>query len=270
VEIKELAKKWEGLNPNTIMKIAEAKEPLVTMATLSLYRYELLFKQLENTHKAIKTPLYLCLRVQAAEVMPLAFKIKLVQTLTKYYRAYDLQFTHRNHGSGVPRNDVVTRARQHFGTPYIMTLDDDIILPPYAVEVLASILERKSQFGAVALSCRPPSMTARLEGDRLLNRPAPKPFGQLDGVGSATMMIRKEVFDKCDLDKNYYIGWGDMDFCMQMKKANWKIGYLNIGGYAAYNPNEKNPKYKKIRHNAEHAKRSWDRFYKKWNVRIGK
>lgn len=270
MEIKELAKKWEGLNPNTIMKIAEAKEPLVTMATLSLYRYELLFKQLENTHKATKTPLYICLRIQAAESMPQAFKIKLLQMLAKYYEAYDLQFTYRNHGSGIPRNDVVTRARNHFGTPYIMTLDDDILLPPYAVEVLASILETRPGFGAVALACRPPSMTGRLEGGRLLNRPPPQPFGKVDGVGSATMMIRKEVFEKCDLDRNYYIGWGDMDFCMQMKQANWKVGYLNIGGYTALNPHEKNPKYKKVRYNPAHANKSWDRFYKKWNVKIGR
>lgn len=269
MEIEELAKKWEGLKLPTLKKVIASKEPLVTMATLSLYRYELLFKQLENTRKVTTFPLYICLRVQATETMPQAFKIKLIQTLEKYYSAYDLQLTFKNHGSGVPRNDVVTRARQHFGTPYIMTLDDDIILPPHAIEVLATILEDKPEFGAVALSCRPPSMTAKLEGQNLRNKPPPKIFGRVDGVGSATMLIRKEVFERCDLDKNYYIGWGDMDFCMQMREAGWKIGYLNIAGYTAFNPQERNPTYRKIRYNKNHANRSWDRFYKKWGVKIG-
>jgi glycosyltransferase involved in cell wall biosynthesis len=269
LKIEDLAEKWTGFDLATLKKVVAAKTPLVTMATLSLFRYELLFKQLENTNNVIKTPLYTCLRVQAAERMPQAFKIKLIQMLEKYYMAYDLQFTFKNHGSGVPRNDVVTRARTHFGTPYIMTLDDDIILPPFAVEALVSILETKQQLGAVALSCHPKSMTAILEGDRLKNRPPPQLFGRVDGVGSATMMIRKRVFDTCDLDKQYYIGWGDMDFCMQMKKAGWKIGYLNIPNYIAMNPQQPNPTYKKIRFNKDHANRSWDRFFKKWNVKIG-
>lgn len=269
MKIEELAKKWNGFDLAVMKKVANAKTPIVTMATLSLYRYELLFKQLENTNTAIKTPLYICLRVQAAEKMPHTFKVKLLQMLSNYYVAHDVQFTFKNHGSGVPRNDVVTRARKHFGTPYIMTLDDDIILPPFAVEALVSILETKPEYGAVGLSCIPGAMTAKLGGGHLRNSPPPKMFGSIDGTGSATMMIRKEVFKTCDLDKNYYIGWGDLDFCMQMRQAGWKIGYLNIPQYTAINPQERNPTYKKIRFNKDHANRSWDRFFKKWGVKIG-
>lgn len=270
MRVEEVVKKWSGFDLPTFNKIISTKEPLVTMATLSLYRYELLFKQLENTRTAIKTPLYICLRVQAAEAMPQAFKIKLIQVLEKNYKGYDLQFTYKNHGSGVPRNDVVTRARKHFGTPYIMTLDDDIILPPFAVEALVSILMKRPELGAVALSCHPRAMTVKLEGGHLIDRRVAGPFGAVDGAGSATMVIRRKVFETCDLDRNYYIGWGDLDFCMQMRRAGWKVGYLNLKDYQAANPQQRNQAYMKIRFSREHANRSWDRFYKKWGIKIGR
>ena len=87
-------------------------------------------------------------------------------------------------------------------------------------------------------------------------------------MGSATMVIRREVFKTCDYDNTYYVGWGDIDFCMQMKRNNWKMGILALPNYKAFNFKGRGTKdymeYKEHRNNISFAGNSSTRFRNKW------
>lgn len=260
---------WEGINNDTVYKIMKQQIPSICLATLSLYRYHHLFKTLDHNPNMTITPLNICLRVQAAEEMSLKFKTRVLELLEKNFVSSDVQFTFRNHGSGVPRRDVVHRALEHFNSRFIMTLDDDILLPPYSLEVLAAILTDHPKLGSVSLSCHPNSVIWKRNGNMLTTARPNTVFCKADAMGSGTTMIRREVFKTCDLDPEYYIGWGDMDFGTQMRKAGWEIGVLNVPGFQALNPANSPQNYKQIRYNKTHIKNSWERYKTKWGIQIG-
>lgn len=263
------SKIWEGINNQTVYSIIQTEKPIICLATLSLYRYQHLFKTLDHTKNITKTPLNICLRVQAAEEMPLKYKYKVLELLEKNFVSSDVQFTFRNHGSGIPRRDVVHRALEHFNSRLVMTLDDDILLPSYSLEVLAAILLDRPKLGSITLACKPPYAVWEKRGDRLKGINPNLGFSLTDAVGSGTTMVKSEVFKTCDLDPEYYIGWGDMDFGTQMRKAGWEIGVLNVPGFQALNPANSPQNYKQIRYNKTHIKNSWERYKTKWGIQIG-
>jgi hypothetical protein len=266
-EPKDFSTIWKGINNETVYAVMELTEPIVTIATISLYRYRHILRTLDYNPNITKTPLNICLRIQAAEEMPVKHKNQIVQLLETKYRNYDLQFTYKNHGSGVPRHDVVHRALDYFNSKFIMTLDDDIVLPKNAIDVLAAILIDHPDLGSITLSCIN-SLIWTEQNKRLLpSRPKP-PFCYSDAVGSGTTMVRKEVFQTCDLDPNYYIGWADMDFGKQVKLAGWKQGVLTVKGFQANNPPDYPPEYRKVRHNSHHTEASWRRYKTKWGMEI--
>jgi GT2 family glycosyltransferase len=245
--------------------------PNIAVATISLYRYAILLNTLRLNPKTTNIPLNICLRIQAAEKMPIDVKLDIIQILEVHYANYDLQFTFKNHGSGVPRHDVVHRALKHFNPDYIITLDDDIILSSNSINLLANILNENKELGAVSLWCNPAHIVWRIKGDNIVaisHLDTTKEFEYVDGIGSGTTLTRKEVYTKCQIDTNYYIGWADIDFCMQMKQAGWKIGIVTHPQYRALNPNVGSPSYFEIRRDPKMAEISKNRFCEKWGLKI--
>jgi len=50
---------------------------------------------------------------------------------------------------------------------------------------------------------------------------------QVDWVSGASMMIRREVFEKIGLlDENYFMYFEEVDFCIRARKAGWPIWYV--------------------------------------------
>jgi GT2 family glycosyltransferase len=153
-----------------------------------------------------------------------------------------------------------------------MTTDDDMFFPPGSVEALISILEDNPEIGAVDMWVHPNLNAWFMRPDKMMYKQPKSPFGLVDGMGSASMVIRREVFETCDYDHQYYIGWADIDFCMQMRKSKWKIGILAIPDYKALNFRSRGldsyKQYRQYRHDAQHAGNSSVRFQQKWHMQI--
>jgi len=118
-----------------------------------------------------------------------------------------------------------------------------------------------------------PNLNAWFIGkEKMVFKQPKQPFGLVDGMGSASMIIRREVFDSCDYDHLYYVGWADIDFCMQMRKNNWKLGILALKDYKAFNfkgrGTDDYKKYRQYRHDQQHAGNSSVRFQTKWHRQI--
>jgi len=266
--IEKLSNLWNGFNPDTYKRILYNKETLLSVAMLSLMRTNKLLAMLAhwNDYRYISTNL--ALRVQGAENLDTKNREEIMFWTKKTFDLIKVKFTHGNEGSGVPRHEMVQEALK-FDTPYIMTTDDDMFFPMGSIELLISILEDNLDLGAIDLYCHP-NLNAWEIGDKAMHYRPPKiGLDYCDGMGSASMIIRKEVFEKCNLDPKYFVGWGDIDFCLQMRKAGWKLAILTIPGYTAFNDTQGSPKeYKKIRNNVKYARNSAERFRKKWGVFI--
>lgn len=266
--IKELCNKWDGFNPKTLKRVVYERKPILSVAMLSLYRVDKLLSMMNHwgDNRYIKSNL--ALNIQGCENIDKR-SIKVIKKyLKKYFNESKVFYNEGNFGTGVPRYDMVHKALD-FNTPYIMTTDDDMFFPPGSIEAQISILEDNPEIGAVDIWCHP-NLNAWDMGENSMRFRQPiSPFGYVDAMGSATMIMRREVFKTSDLDPEYFIGWGDIDFCMQMRKAGWKLAILALEGYKAINSNLDNPKeYKSIRYNEQHAINSGNRFFKKWGKRI--
>jgi len=260
---KYLSGLWDGFNVEVLDRVLSTKTPFVTIAMLSWLRPEKLVRTLGKTLSAVEIPINLCLRVQGRECLDEKYKDRIVDLGQKFH-VCDIQFTMGNLGTGKPRHDIVERALTKFDTPYVWTLDSDMIVPRGGLEALVTLLEQHKELGAVSLSCTPTPMACNLFNGRLVSRSIKGPLDYVVTMGSATKLTRREVFDTCELDQNYYIGWGDFDFCLQMKEARWKSAILSIPQLNAWNDGGGPPEYMKTRYNRNITQRSRDYFIQKW------
>ena len=258
--IDRLITQWDGFNPETVYSVMDAPTPLVSIAMLSYRRRNRLIEVLKRlpTHN---TPLNMCLRVQESPEDP-----EVIELLEKFYD-YDVMFSDVNLGTAVPRQER-SRTALKFNTPFIMFTDDDIKMPPYSIELLTSILIDNPEYGAVNMFTAPNSNVWREIGEGQINDQ--KPIGVFDcdriaSLGAATLVVRREVFETCDVDTDMKIGLVDVDFGLQVFKSGWKMGMLNINGYHAVNQKGGDAEYHKARDNREWINASVKHFKTKWS-----
>lgn len=252
-------------------KIYNAKKPLITFVMLSYIRYDSLKIVLNDILKKLQMPANIALRVQGARRLDTSGR-KEIEDLCRKFNDYDLVFTEKNHGTGVPRWETIHRALK-FNTPYLMFADDDMLYKEDSFEALACFLEQNPQVGAAAVFCESKKKGSykghHLVGNKFVAKEITlNQVNYVDAMGSATTMMRREVFDKCDYDKGYYIGCADFDLGLQMRNVGWKSVVLGHEALCAKNKAFiKNPKeYANVRYNLAHINRSVARFRSKWGV----
>jgi GT2 family glycosyltransferase len=264
--VEELTGLWNGFNAEALEKIVNSTETLVTIAMLSYRRHDVL---LESLKQYIQYPLKfnICLRVQGAEEMPTHKRLHVMELMNSF-EGFDVQFTRGNHGTGVPRYDVVERALNHFDTPYIATFDDDILWPRNGIEALLCTLADNHQLGGTALWCKGNYPAWYLEGKYMRSRQPQGPLDIVTACGSGTKIVKREVFEKVPLDPNFYIGWADMCWGYEVNKAGWHLGILAIPHLIAINQVVLDPIYFHTRYNQHHANKSWGYFRDKHGIEI--
>jgi len=264
--VQALTKLWDGFNGNTLEKIIHTEAPLITMAMLSYRRHDILLHSLEQY---IDYPLKfnICLRVQGAEEMPDETRLKVMELMT-HFEGFDVQFTRGNHGTGVPRYDVVTRALRHFDTQYVATFDDDILWPENGIEALLCVLEDNPAFGGVSMWCKGNYPAWYLDGSHIRRRPPQGPLDVVTACGSGTKIARRKLFKEIPLDPNFYIGWGDICWGYEVSMTDWRLAILALPELMATNQVDMDPQYFQTRYNQEHANRSRQYFKDKHGIEI--
>jgi GT2 family glycosyltransferase len=266
MNIKQICDKYELLNYDDIIEIYN-KEPMVTVAMLSFRRYHKLIPALQR-HLENKTPMNLVLRVQCAEELTQQQRDN-IKSLVSQFPGHDLQFTEKNLGSGIPRHDVMNRAINDFNTPYIMTTDDDMMWKKYCIETQISLLERMPEYGLISSTCDPNYPIQRIYDNKISIIKNDNIFTDADLIGSATSIYRREIFNTCEYDKEYRIGCGDYDLCMQIRKNGWKIGVMDISELKSLNDASNSGQgYFRERYNKQIIQRSVKRFKEKWGINI--
>ncbi len=267
MNIEQICSKCNILRVDDIKRLHANKEPLVAIAMLSFIRPQKLIKALK-LHLSNRTPLIMVLRVQGCEHLT-EKQINEITHLCKQFYGYDLQFTKTNKGSGEPRHDVMNRAIKTFNTPYIMTTDDDMMWKPYSIMAQVSLLERLVNYGVISSVCTPNYPRKWFENGVLKTEKITKTFVDADMIGSGTSIHRREIFQTCEYDKEYKIGCGDYDFCMQIRRIGWKIGVLNIPELNSHNDAAGSGNdYNRQRYNRPIIKKSIERFKQKWGYTL--
>ena len=221
------------------------------MVMLSYKRPYMLIPALEEILKK-NIKMNICLRVQGAEEITIEERRRILE-LCEAFVGFDLQFTRGNHYTGIPRHDIINRALTHFNTPFILTADDDMKYANNAIASCVAALMQNPEYGVISHWCNPSYGCHAVIDGVFQKLPLQSPFTVVETLGSGTAVYRREVYDKCEYDKNYTLGCADYDFGMQMKQVGWKAGVICIEELKSLNDNKKgeprNKEYWKHRYN---------------------
>ena len=135
--------------------------------------------------------------------------------------------------------------------PYILLLNPDTVVRPGALKALVDFMDTHPEAGIAGSRLENPDGTPQESAFRfhnifteldfgwrlgpvsklLKNKVAAPPISQeicqTDWVAGASMIVRREVFEKVGLiDEAYFMYCEEMDFCLQANKAGWSCWYV--------------------------------------------
>jgi N-acetylglucosaminyl-diphospho-decaprenol L-rhamnosyltransferase len=135
---------------------------------------------------------------------------------------------------------------------YIMTLDNDAVVLPGALDALVEYLDQHADVAMVSPRLLNPDMTDQATGrafptalhglfgrKTLLTRLFPRneisrkylisannrgeePF-DVDWVSTACVLARAEIVRAIEMDEQFFVYWVDADWCHMIKDAHWRI-----------------------------------------------
>jgi GT2 family glycosyltransferase len=157
----------------------------------------------------------------------------------------------RNGGFAFGNNEAIRPALKSDDPPeFVLLLNPDTVLRDGAIAALLSFMESRPAAGIAGSRLEDPDGTVqisafrfhtiasefergirlglvtRLLASKVVAAPAPKQAAQTDWVAGASMIIRREVFEKIGLmDERYFMYFEEVDFCRTAKRAGFEIWY---------------------------------------------
>ncbi|MEG3957966.1 glycosyltransferase family 2 protein [Microcoleus sp. herbarium2] len=158
----------------------------------------------------------------------------------------------RNGGFAFGNNALIRPVLQSTNPPpYFLLLNPDTIVRPCALKALVDFMDTHPDAGIAGSRLEDPDGTPQESAFRfhtlaseidfgwrlppvsklLKNSVAVPPISQeicqTDWVAGASMIVRREVFEKIGLmDEAYFMYCEEMDFCLQANKAGWSCWYV--------------------------------------------
>ena len=158
----------------------------------------------------------------------------------------------KNGGFAFGNNEAIRPALESSNPPfYILLLNPDTIVLPGALKELWNFMEKNPEAGIAGSrlenrdgspqrsAFRFPTILSELDSglrlglvSKLLSKwivapPVPEEICQTDWVAGASMIVRREVFERVGLmDESYFLYYEEVDFCLQANKAGWSCWYV--------------------------------------------
>jgi GT2 family glycosyltransferase len=137
-----------------------------------------------------------------------------------------------NYGVYTSRDELFERAAPD--AEFILSIDDDVILPPKLFKELLPLFETDNSIGIIGPKTvydKAPSETAHGAGfvNWWLGQYSTKDAREkldCDYVIGCCMLIKKSVIDEIGgFDRDYYTSHGEVDFCLKAKNKGYKVIY---------------------------------------------
>lgn len=158
----------------------------------------------------------------------------------------------RNGGFAFGNNALIRPVLQSTNPPpYFLLLNPDTVVRPGALKALVDFMETHPDAGIAGSRLEDPDGTPQHSAfrfhdflteldlgwrTRFLSKllanwnvapPISQEICQTDWVAGASMIVRREVFEKIGLmDEAYFMYCEEMDFCLQANKAGWSCWYV--------------------------------------------
>ena len=245
----------------------KSKAPL-TLAMLSWIRPDKLIQTLTTLHETLTIPINLTLMVQGCETLNSQQKKVIKELSSRFYRS-DVFYTKGNIGTGPARKSLVERSLNRFQSPYINLADDDTYYTKGSVEAAIELMNKDLSIGVVGIRYKPKIyvLNSIINPCSISMKPVTSSMEYVDSTGSASAIIRREVFDLCKIDSDYKLGQWDLDLFLQARSVGWKIvNYQSFNGMKAINNWGGSKEYRVGRMNRTEINKSIKLFKQKWGL----
>lgn len=267
--------KDDYVNHTLLYSFKNLKEPVLTICIVNYHRYDILLKALSR-YVDMKANINMILWVNDCKAMPANIKKQVENLVGKFNKNY-IFWCEENMGTGYPRFMMFNKVHYEWKTPYVMATDDDVIYDNHDELLLGATVLHQDEYknyGAIGMWCDPLSLVVKKIMDQTYTTEfATKQSDIIDTklLGAATMTIRREVFEYCNTDPKYIVGFVDWDFSMQIEANEWKLGLICNPDYKPKNIyKESNNAYKSMRYKQDVISASKERFNKKWGIKFVK
>lgn len=185
----------------------------------------------------------------------------------------------KNLGVAAPLHETINRLE----TSVFAKLDDDIVVPPTAWDLLLECIDNSNMENAkhrvVAGFISPGQMSPRLfriEGNKLLMRDgchqslerAGRTWDICDYTGLGATVVCKEAFDAgVNVDPGYFVAGENLDFCYQLFRLGLRIIHMRKPRCKHKQKDCMAPSYAAVRWNRNIIADSAMRFYQKWKLK---
>jgi GT2 family glycosyltransferase len=117
---------------------------------------------------------------------------------------------------------------------FVWLLNNDTLVKPETLPALLAEAWKDTSIGAVSSVCyyaKDPTRVEAWGGARVnlwigfaRNTVVPQANSWFDSLYGASMLIRRQALDDIGfLDEGYFLYWDETDFCLRLRKANWKL-----------------------------------------------
>jgi len=261
---------------NTLNSIIASPEPYITICMVNYRRYDILLNTLRR-YKSFNLKINLLLWINDSSFMPKHILDEVQSICKETFVKHCIFKCQQNVGTSISRNHLLKYAYEEYQTPYVMTTDDDISFSSKeALVISAAVLEQKEfqEFGAIGINCVTTNHIIKIKDMSMVAETPKIGLQEVDVLGAASMMIRRDVLKECNVDPLYKrIGLIDWDFSMTIKAKGWKLGFIYDKDYQVINnANTNDIEYNRNRYHKESIKAAYYRFKGKWGVEpiIGK
>lgn len=273
--INMLDNSWGLSNPSindtpSINYISSVKSPKLTFAMLSWLRYDKLINTLISLKETLTISANMVIMVQGSERLDKTQR-RTIRDLADKFASSDVYFTLGNIGTGPARENLVNRALKRFHSPYINLADDDTTYTESSIESAISLLDQDMSIGVVGIRYKSSiyRLNSHLDPTTFHVVKAEKPIEYVDSTGSASAIIRRDVFNLCKIDPTYIIGEWDIDLFIQARSVGWKIvNYQDSPKMKVINDFGGCPEYNRTRVDRSGINNSVRYFKNKWGLKM--
>jgi len=198
-------------------------------------------------------------------------------------RTVDYVYNERPRSMAEIRSKAFTWAKEK-GYDFVVTVDDDMLLMPRALDELVKMGKTNPQFHAIAGYCVEPGRVRLLGGKEKVingscyrfNLPYSRELTEVDYVSSGLRIVRLDPLILQDTE--YDFGWIDWDYSKRLKQAGLKLavtgkvgghhGMMQIDGKWRARPDPE--AYARIRLDEDRMEMMTQLFERKWGLKVAR
>ena len=211
------------------MENSEGSQMTASIMMVTYNRLELTKQTLEDLFKTTDYPFNLIIVDNGSNDGTVDYLTDtLLNNKSEHLKEYNIIQNKENLGIATGRNLALYKAIHQYNAQWLVTIDNDVLVPNGWLSEAIEILQSCPQFAAIGVNMEGVQYPMVTKGGKSFQE---KPQGNL---GTAAMIFRRSLHEMLGYfnysDYNKFYGLEDSDFGMRIRVVGFKLGYIKENG----------------------------------------